>query len=191
MKQRAFESRKKTLVRQDNLLSAECFFKSIPCTMNRFSIGIKSLHILDNFNPLKVCHSKIDRMRSMGVCPLNFVVCRRMATKLPRNFPMRFSTQNWSRFVVFTFNFLPKLAVEDRLSHTLAAVWMPNKPWSVWTTWTPMSRSILAMAMSVSLEATYPTTETWLTTLGTTRTVLETERAQTSWMATAMTTMTR
>ena len=54
-----------------------------------------------------------------------------------------------------------------------------------------MSRSILAMAMSVALEVTYPTTETWLTTLGTTRTVLETERAQTSWMATAMTTMTR
>ena len=27
--------------------------------------------------------AKIDRMRSMGVCPLNFVVCRRMATKLP------------------------------------------------------------------------------------------------------------
>ena len=54
-----------------------------------------------------------------------------------------------------------------------------------------MSRSILAMAMSVALEATCPTTETWLTTLGTTRTVLETERAQTPWMATAMTTMTR
>ena len=54
-----------------------------------------------------------------------------------------------------------------------------------------MSCSILAMAMSVALEATYPTTETWLTTLGTARTVLETERAQTSWMATAMTTMTR
>ena len=47
---------------------------------------------------------------------------------------MRFSTRNWSRFVVVTFNFLPKLAVEDRLSHTLAVVWMPNKPWSVWTT---------------------------------------------------------
>ena len=74
---------------------------------------------------------------------------------------MRFSTRNWSRFVVFTFNFLPKLAVEDRLSHSLAVMWMPNKPWSVWTTWTPMSRSILGMAMSVALEATYPTTETW------------------------------
>ena len=47
------------------------------------------------------------------------------------------------------------------------------------------------LAMSVALEATYPTPETWLTTLGTMRTVLETERAQTSWMATAMTTMTR
>ena len=31
----------------------------------------------------------------------------------------------------------------------------------------------------------------WLTTLGTTKTVLETERAQTSWMETAMTRMTR
>ena len=54
-----------------------------------------------------------------------------------------------------------------------------------------MSRSILAMAMSVAPGATYPTTETWVTTLGTMRTVLETERAQTSWMATAMTTLTR
>ena len=51
-----------------------------------------------------------------------------------------------------------------------------------------MSRSILGMAMSVALEAIYPATETWVTTLGTTRMVLETERAQTS---TAMTTTTR
>ena len=29
-------------------------------------------------------------MRSIGVCPLNFVVCRRMATKLPRNLPNAF-----------------------------------------------------------------------------------------------------
>ena len=41
-------------------------------------------------NPLKVCHTKIDRMRSMGVCPLNSVVCRRMATKLPRKLPNAF-----------------------------------------------------------------------------------------------------
>ena len=54
-----------------------------------------------------------------------------------------------------------------------------------------MSRSILAMAMSVALEVTYPTTETWVSTLGTTRTVLETERAQTSLMATVMTATTR
>ena len=32
-------------------------------------------------NPLKVCHTKIDRMRSMGV------VCRRMATKLSMKLP--------------------------------------------------------------------------------------------------------
>ena len=38
-------------------------------------------------NPLKVCHTKIDRMRSMGVCPLNSVVCRRMATNLPMKLP--------------------------------------------------------------------------------------------------------
>ena len=42
------------------------------------------------FNPLKVCHTKIDRMRSMGFCPLNSVVCRRMATKLPRKLPNAF-----------------------------------------------------------------------------------------------------
>ena len=41
-------------------------------------------------NPLKVCHTKIDRMRSMGVFPLNSVVCRRMATKLPRKLPNAF-----------------------------------------------------------------------------------------------------
>ena len=41
-------------------------------------------------NPLKVCHTKIDRMRSMGVTPLNFVVCRRMATKLPMKLPNAF-----------------------------------------------------------------------------------------------------
>ena len=41
-------------------------------------------------NPLKVCHTKIDRMRSMGVWPLNSVVCRRMATKLPRKLPNAF-----------------------------------------------------------------------------------------------------
>ena len=40
-----------------------------------------------SINPLKVCHTKIDRMRSMDVCPLNSVVCRRMATKLPRKLP--------------------------------------------------------------------------------------------------------
>ena len=123
--------------------------------------------------------------------PLTLLFVVAWQQNFPWSFPMRFSTRNWSRFVVFTFNFLPKLAVEDRLSHTLAVVWMPNKPWSVWTTWTPMSRSILAMAMSVAPGATYPTTETWVTTLGTMRTVLETERAQTSWLATAMTTMTR
>ena len=39
------------------------------------------------FNPLKVCHTKVDRIRSMSVCPLNFVVCRRMATKLPMKLP--------------------------------------------------------------------------------------------------------
>ena len=44
----------------------------------------------DLFNPLKVCHTKIDRMRSMGVCPLNSVVFRRMATKLPRKLPNAF-----------------------------------------------------------------------------------------------------
>ena len=42
------------------------------------------------FNPLKVCHTKLDRMRSMGICPLNSVVCRRMATKLPRKLPNAF-----------------------------------------------------------------------------------------------------
>ena len=41
------------------------------------------------FNPLKVCHTKIDRIWSMGVCPLNSVVCRRMATKLPRKLRFR------------------------------------------------------------------------------------------------------
>ena len=40
--------------------------------------------------PLKVCHTKIDRVRSMGVCPLNSVVCRRMATKLPMKLPNAF-----------------------------------------------------------------------------------------------------
>ena len=55
-----------------------------------------------------------------------------------------------------------------------------------------MTRSILAMAMSVALEATFPTTKTWVMTLGTTRTVLDRKRDQTVWMATAMTTtMTR
>ena len=43
------------------------------------------------------------------------------------------------------------------------------------------------MAMSVALEATYPTTDTWVMTLGAKRTVLETERTRTSWMVTAMT----
>ena len=48
------------------------------------------LFVMRSFNPLKVCHTKIDRMRSMGVCPLNFVVCRRMATKLPMKLPNAF-----------------------------------------------------------------------------------------------------
>ena len=43
-----------------------------------------------SINPLKVCHTKIDRIRSMGVCPLNSVVCRRMATKLPMKLPNAF-----------------------------------------------------------------------------------------------------
>ena len=46
--------------------------------------------VLGVFNPLKVCHTKIDRMRSMGVCRLNSVVCCRMATKLPRKLPNAF-----------------------------------------------------------------------------------------------------
>ena len=84
--------------------------------------------------------------------------------------------------MVFTFNSLLELAVEDCLSHALAAVSMPSKSWGAWTTWTPMSRSILAMAMSVALKVTYPMTETWVT-----RTVLEMERAQTWQMAMVMT----
>ena len=47
-------------------------------------------HVAGFINPLKVCHTKIDRMRSMGVCSLNSVVCRRMATKLPRKLPNAF-----------------------------------------------------------------------------------------------------
>ena len=41
----------------------------------------------NDVNPLKVCHTKIDRMRSMSVCPLKSVVCRRMETKFPRKLP--------------------------------------------------------------------------------------------------------
>ena len=55
---------------------------------SKMSFGSRSLHA--PLNPLKVCHTKVDRMRSMGVCPLNSVVCRRMATKLPRKLPNAF-----------------------------------------------------------------------------------------------------
>ena len=48
------------------------------------------LHIISCINPLKVCHTKIDRMRSMDVCPLNFAVCRSMATKHPMKLPNAF-----------------------------------------------------------------------------------------------------
>ena len=60
-----------------------------PKWMFWLSVGFLGRRLI-NFNPLKVCHTKIDRMRSMGVSPLNSVVCRRMATKLPRKLPNAF-----------------------------------------------------------------------------------------------------
>ena len=60
-------------------------------------------------NPFKVCHTKIDRMRSMGVFPLNSVVCRRMATKLPMKLPNAFLYAKLKSFCGVHFQLLAEI----------------------------------------------------------------------------------
>ena len=82
-------------------------------------------------SPLKVCLTKIDRLWSMGVFPLNFVVCRRMATKLPSKLPNWFIYTKLKSFCGVHIQlraeiggWRPSFSYPPR-----AVVWMPNKRW--------------------------------------------------------------
>ena len=95
----------------------------------------------------------MDRIRSMGVSPLNSVVCRRMATKLPMKLPYGVSLHetevvSWCSHSTSCRNWRLKTVFLTPLQSC-------ECPTSIgMTTWTPMSRSILAMAMSVAPGAT-------------------------------------
>ena len=77
-----------TIAAQRNILGSSSHFclNGVCC----ISLGLNAQQAQPFLNPLKVCHTKIDRIRSMGVFPLNSVVCRRMATKLPMKLPNAF-----------------------------------------------------------------------------------------------------